>query len=173
MVKLKFTPTIFLLLLLFSCNKNRNAQLPSNKVQVVDSVEFKLQQFNQRLILKEDSLLNLFVKNQSAPFKKSDLGIWYYTVGKKTDGKPLTEEKKVLVNYRIYSLEYVLLESHRAVEIEFGKKMVPIGLENGIKMMKNSDIIRILVPWYLAYGADGKNDILPYSSLIFEVEVSE
>ena len=45
------------------------------------------------------------------------------------------------------------------------------GWEEGIAMMQEGEKARLIIPSKLAYGAEGRGEILPYSTLIFDVEL--
>ncbi|MCF0206127.1 MAG: FKBP-type peptidyl-prolyl cis-trans isomerase, partial [Bacteroidales bacterium] len=45
------------------------------------------------------------------------------------------------------------------------------GWEEGILLMKKGSVAQLIIPSNLAYGSEGKGDILPYSTLIFEIEI--
>lgn len=171
----KFLILFSFIVVLFSisCNKSKKVQIPSNKILVVDSTNTKLQQYNEQLILQEDSVLEDFTKKQPVIYKKSNIGIWIYTEKENPQGKPLANATKVKFDYNIYSLDNRLIEENKNSEITFGKKQFPVGLEEGIKLMRTNEKAKFIIPWYLAYAANGKDNTEPYTSLIFEVRTQE
>jgi hypothetical protein len=52
-----------------------------------------------------------------------------------------------------------------------GSGQVIEGWEIGIAMMQEGESARLIIPSSLAYGAEGKGEILPYSTLVFDVEL--
>ena len=50
--------------------------------------------------------------------------------------------------------------------------MIP-GFEEAVKMMNKGEKAIVLIPSNLAYGPDGRGEILPSSPLIFELELVE
>ena len=52
---------------------------------------------------------------------------------------------------------------------KLNKKELPTGLEEGLKLMRKGESARIIIPWYLAYGMQGNEEIPPYTSIIYDV----
>lgn len=52
-----------------------------------------------------------------------------------------------------------------------GEGSVIKGWELGLQQIKEGGKARLIIPSKLAYGKNGKGDILPYSTLIFEIEL--
>lgn len=57
------------------------------------------------------------------------------------------------------------------MELQLGKGQVIQGMEEGIDMMHEGGKARLIIPSKLAYGSETKENILPYSTLIFELEL--
>lgn len=159
---------VFILSMAVSCKK-RSAQFPSNKVLTVDSAGIKMQEYNQALIAKEDSLLVEFVKKQDEPYKKSDVGFWALLETSNDVYQPLSADSTVIVSYEIYDLAGNLLEKVEKQTIRFGKKEIPAGLEEALKTMHRQQTTRFIIPSYLAYGAQGTEIIPPFTPLMFVV----
>lgn len=48
------------------------------------------------------------------------------------------------------------------------------GFYEGLLMMREGDMVRLLIPYELAYGADGHSSgVPPYSDLIFDIEMDD
>lgn len=151
-----------------SCQKQR-PQLPSNKTQIVDSAEIKLRDFNKEVTLGEDSAIVLFLTSQNLQFTKTESGIWYY-FEKQNNTKQKLQEKVVNFSYQMFSMNGLMLDLEENKTIEFGKKQIPTGLEEGLKLMQKGDAARFIIPSYLAYGAQGNEKVEPYTTLIYFVE---
>ena len=161
---------LFLLILglLFSCGK-KVVQFPANKGNTVDSTEINLRTINETLIQKEDSLLADFVKTTS--LKKAPSGIWYFKEVV-TNADSLKKYPTVTFSYVLSILKGKTIESGTKT-IRFEKKEIPTGLEEGLKLMRKGEKMRLIVPWYLGYGMKGEGNIPPYTSLIYEIKVSQ
>lgn len=160
---------IFLIGIAVSSCKKQRPQLPSNKTQIVDSSEIKLRNFNKEVTLSEDSAIVLFLASQNLQFTKTESGIWYY-FERQNNAKQKLEEKVVNFSYQMFSMNGTMLDLEENKTIEFEKKQIPTGLEEGLKLMQKGDIARFIIPSYLAFGAQGNEWVKPYTTLIFFVE---
>lgn len=153
-------------LLPFSCAKQQ-AQLPSNKDNKVDSTNINLRAINEVLTQKEDSLIAELVKKQNTAYNKTSSGIWYEKEVETTLDS-LKKQSTATFSYVSYTISGEKVNAER-IQIHFEKKEVPVGLEEGLKLMRKGEKMRLIVPWYLAYGLKGENNIPPYTSLIYEI----
>lgn len=151
-----------------SCKKP-SAQYPSNKTVTVDSTKLWIQEYNQALIAKEDSLLLEFVQKQNKPYKKSDVGFWSLLEMSNDVYHPLSVDSTAIISYEIYDLAENLLEKVENQTVHFGKNEVPAGLEEALKTMHRYQTVRFIIPSYLAYGAHGTEKIPPFTPLMFVV----
>jgi FKBP-type peptidyl-prolyl cis-trans isomerase len=168
-----FLKTGFLLftLSLLSCVK-QVPQIPANKGSNVDSATVSLLEMNERLALREDSLLNKYVDLQHDKFIKSKIGFWY-KINSKGSSTLLKDGDKCRINYQIFLLNGKQLQSD-SKELVLGKKEVINGLEEGLKLLHKGDGATLIIPWNLAYGinGDGKS-VLPYTSLVYKLKIEK
>ncbi len=47
------------------------------------------------------------------------------------------------------------------------------GFIEGVKMMRKGAKGRLIIPWDIAFGADGEGKIPPYSTLVFDLEIAD
>ncbi|MGC3979097.1 MAG: FKBP-type peptidyl-prolyl cis-trans isomerase [Paludibacteraceae bacterium] len=154
------------ILFLSSCVKQQ-AQFPSNKEKQIDSTDINLRTINETLTLKEDSIIHELVRQQKNSYIKTPSGAWYYKESV-TSLDSLKESPQAVFSYTLYTLtgEKISIEKK---QVTFGKKEIPSGLEEGLKLMRKGEKIRLIVPWYLAYGMRGQDNIPPYTSLVYEI----
>lgn len=50
------------------------------------------------------------------------------------------------------------------------QKMIP-GFEEGVELVGKEGVIKLFIPYYLAYGKKGQRIIPPYSDLVFDLEI--
>ena len=50
------------------------------------------------------------------------------------------------------------------------QKMIP-GFEEGVQIVGKEGVIKLFIPYYLAYGKKGQSIIPPYSDLVFDLEI--
>lgn len=152
-----------------SCTK-RGAQFPANKVHIIDSTDIKLQKYNKEITQRGDSAIASFISKQTENFIRTKSGIWYY-IEKQTGLQHVYTDSIITFSYKSFTLEGTPVSQEENRKIKFGKKEIITGLEEGLKLMKKGESARFIIPWYLAYGAQGTDEIQPYTSMIFEVEV--
>lgn len=108
--------------------------------------------------------------------KKTASGLTYYEV--KRSGSTVKAEagKTVKVHYSGYLADGTLFDSsvERGEPIEFplGQGYVIQGWEEGIALMNTGDKLRLVIPYFLAYGEAGRPPMIPAKAdLTFDVEL--
>ena len=167
---LKFTVFIALVYVLTGCGP-KAPQLPSNKVDDVDTLALTLLKVNELLAIETDSLLGIYVALHHSGYKKHNLGFWYdFRID--NNSQMLFDKDICTVEYTMYSLKDSLqfVKSDK-ISFEIGKKQTVTGLEEGVKLMGRKNAGWLVVPWYLAYGVKGDgSEVEPYTSVVFEVK---
>lgn len=166
---------VWLLPAIFPACKRPVAQWPSNKTTVVDSTALWLQTYNRLLANEEDSLLLEYATRQPEPYKKSATGFWFH-IEPTGEGKPAAvsgNDSVVFVSYQILDLAGNRLETASERRIRLGKKEVPAGLEEAIKMARSGQSARFIVPSYLMYGTHGTAHIPPQTPLLIVIGAPE
>jgi len=104
-------------------------------------------------------------------------GLQYFVLEEGTDANavmPLATDE-VEVHYHGTMTDGTVFDSSvdRGESISFPLNGVIVGWTEGLQLMKVGDKFRFFIPSDLAYGAAGAGDglILPYSALIFDVEL--
>ncbi|MDQ3045957.1 MAG: FKBP-type peptidyl-prolyl cis-trans isomerase [Bacteroidota bacterium] len=108
--------------------------------------------------------------------KKTASGLQYYEVKKSGNSVKAEAGKKVKVHYSGYLADGKMFDSsvERGEPIEFplGQAMVIPGWEEGIALMNVGDKLRLVIPYYLAYGEQGRAPVIPAKAdLTFDVEL--
>jgi FKBP-type peptidyl-prolyl cis-trans isomerase len=114
------------------------------------------------------------VKNLEA--KKTASGLTYYEVNRSASTNRAVSGKTVKVHYSGYLADGKMFDSsvERGEPIEFplGQGQVIPGWEEGIALMNVGDKLRLVIPYNLAYGEQGRAPIIPAKAdLTFDVEL--
>jgi len=155
--------------LFVSCTKTA-PQLPANKGNVVDKNISNLMEVNQKLAAKEDSILMIFATKADAKFKKSEIGFWY-KVDVPTNGELIKDKDICNLSCTSLSLDMKVIQTEK-MQIVIGKKQLVVGLEEGLKLLHKGESATFVIPWYLAYGRNGKGShIKPYTSIVYQIKL--
>ncbi len=109
---------------------------------------------------------------------KTASGLEYYVINKSANPTQAQAGKTVKVHYTGYLADGKTFDSsiERGEPIEFplGQGYVIPGWEEGISLMHVGDKMRLVIPYYLAYGEQGRPPIIPEKAdLTFDVELIE
>ena len=153
---------------LFSCIKQA-PQLPSNKVIERNTDNATLLKINNALTHREDSLIRI-VAERNGTFKKSPIGFWY-KIFHTGHGTTIKDSAICMFDFQSFKLDNTLIKAG-SEKIIIGKKQAITGIEEGLKMMQTGDSATFIIPWYLAFGMAGDNEVIPpYTSLICKIKV--
>ncbi len=176
---------IFLLFGVFSCSKPV-ARKPITHKTSTSFFEESIQ-LNKKIIIQEEATLKNYIINDSLnDYKTSAYGFWF-----KYDKKNLVDTKKpikgseVIINYQISDLENNIILSEkelgtkdqekkedRLVKID-GEDFI-LGLHEGIKLMKEGEIVTFLLPSNKAFGATGLGSVIaPNEPLVIKVKLKK
>lgn len=140
------------------------------------------------LVKKEQDTLTKYITDHKIKAAPSASGLYYIEL-KKGKGKAVTKGATVQVNYTGMLLNghvfdtsikevaeknklYQAGREYKPFEFEVGQGVVIPGWDEGLALMQEGGKARFIIPSKLAYGETGVgSDILPYSTLIFEVEL--
>lgn len=137
-------------------------------------IEQKAKQQNKASI-KADSLLVIKYCNKQKGFKKSKTGLWYKKLVQNPTGIPTHNGAMVSVKYKGWLIDGDVFDENISSTDPFkfvvGMNQVIPGWEEGLRLMKTGEKIRLVIPWYLAYGTHGTGPIPPFTSIVFDVQL--
>ena len=140
--------------------------------------------FKVQVAIKRQAALDA-IKNQNATFKKEMLEIYpsakqtasglMYDIVKIGNGAFPKVGQQVEVHYTGTFLDGKKFDSSRdrneTFKVPIGMGKVIKGWDEGIPLCSVGGQIRLIIPYWLAYGEAGRSSIPPKSHLIFDVEV--
>lgn len=130
---------------------------------------------NLEKLRNESDIITKYVTNNNITVKPSLTGL-YYLEKNAGEGESVDVGDIVTINYRIYNIDEVLIESsyEAGVPLSFiygNDEMIP-GIEEAVGKMKVGGRSRIIVPSSLGFGEVAIDKNLPaYSTLIIDLEL--
>ena len=126
---------------------------------------------------QEKNLLKNYIELTNTTVKPTASGL-YYIEKKKGKGKKAESGKTLVVHYTGTTIDGKIFDSslQRGKPFSFiiGHGQVIKGWDEAFQFMQQGGEARFIIPSDLAYGKSGfSNLILPYSTLVFEVELLE
>lgn len=137
----------------------------------VDSTQLALLELNQQLAEAADKQLTLLAQKQDPPYALYEGNAWGILLDPgDTDGPSPKPNEEWTIHMRVLSLDQtVLLDSEGTYRI--GKYELPQAIDANITEWHHGTRVRMLVPWYTAFGMQGKDRIPAYENVIIEIEI--
>lgn len=126
--------------------------------------------FNQQMGNAADKVCSDWVKNDSATYVLDEFGFWYTKIVNQHT-TPLQIGENILLHLQIAELNGPLLAD---IEEPFvvGSSDLPIAINRSLKQMSRGEQMRIIAPWYTAYGTEGTRIIKPYTNLVITLTIN-
>lgn len=156
---------------LVSCTQQPQKVHRLSKKQEPDSALMAQMTFNMQMASAADRECSSWTQNDSLTYAIDEFGFWY-TKTKNLYKDTLQKGDKVLTHIQICELNGELLadiEDYFAI----GSSDLPIAINRSLRQMGLGEEMRIIAPWYTAYGAEGTSLIKPYSNLIITLTTIE
>lgn len=126
-------------------------------------------------IRQRDSIANadFLSKNKRVPGVITSKSGLQYKILKEGTGATPSDTSQVEVNYEGRLIDGTVFDSSykRGQSATFGCNQVIKGWTEALTMMKEGDVWELYIPYNLAYGERGNQNIPPYATLIFKVEL--
>ena len=122
---------------------------------------------------QESDILENFLKNTNITVEPTQSGL-YFVEKTPGEGKKIENGDIVTLNYTLTMVDGALVETTLGGEpmvFKAGDSGFIAGWNEAILMMKKGMSATVIVPSELGYGAEGKGNILPYTTLIFDIEI--
>jgi len=168
---------IFLLLIVFFVSCDNPA--PRKPVVRKSSTFLKESIKRNKVInkLEEEALLQLMASDSSHHYLSSASGFWYYYISKDSTSTKITGTgDEVFYSYEIKDINSEILYTvdelgERSYLVD--RQELITGLQDGLKLMKEGEVVTFLFPSHKAYGYSGYNKIGSNQPLIYTVTVNK
>jgi FKBP-type peptidyl-prolyl cis-trans isomerase len=171
MIHQRIIPVLIISLLLFPSCIQEN-KLPEKEKQG-DEKE-SLIRVNKYLTNKDREVIENYIKRRDWKMKMTRSGLWY-EIYEEGEGDKISGGQRVTMYYTVHLLDGTLCyDSGESGPKEFivGSGNVEIGLDEGIRLLKQGDKARFIIPPHLAYGLIGDENRIPARSVIvYDLEV--
>lgn len=127
--------------------------------------------------LEEDALLQLMENDSTHHYVSSASGFWYYYISRDSTLTQLPDSgDEVFYSYEIKDINNEILYTkdelgERSYLVD--KQELITGLQDGLKLMKEGEVITFLFPSHKAYGYSGYKKIGTNQPLIYTVTVNK
>lgn len=114
--------------------------------------------------------IDAYIKNNNLTILRKDNGIAYEIIKQGSGGNP-DPEAKVKIIYKTSLLDGNEVESSKGTAVDLDLFRQVRGMKDAISMLSKGGKGKFILPSYLCYGGNKRNDIPPDSPLIYEVEL--
>ena len=162
---------VLMLLALVACHKEPQKVRHISQQEEPDSALMAQMAFNMKMAGAADRACGDWVKQDSLTYAQDDFGFWY-TKTINLYGDTLQKGEMVLTHIQVCELNGTLLAD---IEDYFsvGSGDLPIAINRSLRQMSRGEEMRVIAPWYTAYGSEGTALIKPYSNLIITLTTIE
>lgn len=155
--------------LVVSCTQQPQQVRRLHEQQEPDSAMMAQMAFNMQMASAADNICSAWVENDSSIYAMDEFGFWYTkTIDLYTDS--LKEGEQALLHMQIAEINGSLLADIEEV-FTIGSGDLPLVINRCLKQMSKGEQMRIVAPWYTAYGTEGTTLIKPYTNLIITLTI--
>lgn len=162
--------TFFFALILFtvvSCSNEERTQQQAepNRQQIKE----QMVRVNKVQTYNEESQIQDFLERYKYPVKTTDTGLRYY-IYKRTEGLQLGAHSIVKIDYSVKLLDGTVCyssDSTGALEFQIGKTDLPVGLQEGMQLMRVGEQAVFITPSKLGYGLTGDGAEIPPNAVLY------
>jgi len=137
----------------------------------VDSAQLALMALNQHLAQTADQEVRIKAQAQEEQYALYESGAWGHVFDYGNTSGPSPQRGETwTVHMRVYSLDGKLY-SDIIQEMPIGQYELPLAIEASISEWHRGARVRMIAPWYAAYGMQGKEGVPPYENVIIDFEL--
>lgn len=133
----------------------------------------EIEKENEARRLAEPKLIQDFITLNHIESVPSESGL-YYIERQAGNGPGITKESKVKIIYNCTTLDGSVIDAQTApLEIDMAAGKITKGMEEGLLKMSLGAKATLIIPSNLAFGKRKISTVLPYTTLIYDLEVIE
>ena len=170
-MKQKVIGLLIIGLLIVGCTQQPQKVRNLSQKNQPDSAMMAQMAFNTHMADAADKACRQWVKNDTIQYTIDNFGFWYAKTSN-LYADTLQKGEKVLAHIQICELNGTLLADIKDYFL-VGSGDLPIAINRCLKQMARGEEMRIVSPWYTAYGAEGTTLIQPYSNLVITLTTIE
>ena len=159
------------IILLVGCQKQPQRARHLGAEKEVDSITMAKLQFNQQMAQAADRLCLEIVNADTLQYTIDDFGFWY-TKTIITDLDSIHKGDTVELHIQISEIGGKMISDIKNQFIVRSGDL-PLAIVRSLKTMRRGEQMRIISPWYTAYGVEGPSIIKPYSNLLITLQIEQ
>ena len=133
----------------------------------------EIEKDNEVRRLAEPKLIQDFINLNKIETLASESGL-YYIERQVGSGPAITKENKVKIIYNCTTLDGAIIDTQtNPIEIDMAAGKITKGMEEGLLKMSMGAKATLIIPSSLAFGKRKISTVLPYTTLIYDLEVIE
>ncbi len=153
--------------------KSSATNIPANSSLIMDIVLVSV--LTDTKLVTEITKFNNYADSIGITSTVTPSGLYYVETTKGT-GDSIKFGDNVSIYYTIYDLKGKQIQTNKGKDkytFKAGSSNTISGVNEGVLLMRNGGKAKLYLPTYLAYGRKGiGTDIVPYQSIIFELEIA-
>ena len=136
-----------------------------------DSATLALMELNQQMAITADAELLRMAQESEDNYALYDGGAWVCILDKGDTLSPaLQRDEECVLHMTTYTLTgRMLIDTEQPWHV--GRYELPLAVDRNLTEWNHGSHVRILAPWYSAYGLKGTDDVPPYENVIIEIEI--
>jgi FKBP-type peptidyl-prolyl cis-trans isomerase len=133
----------------------------------------EIEKDNEARRLAEPKLIQDFITLNNIENQPSESGL-YFIERQIGSGPVITNTSKVKIVYNCTTLDGAVIDTQaKPIEIDMAAGKITKGMEEGLLKMSMGSKATLIIPSYLAFGKRKISSVLPYTTLIYDLEVIE
>ncbi len=133
----------------------------------------EIEKDNEARKLAEPKLIQDFISLNKIETEATASGL-YYIERQVGSGPAITKENKVKIIYNCTTLDGAVIDTQtNPIEIDMAAGKITKGMEEGLLKMSMGAKATLIIPSNLAFGKRKISTVLPYTTLIYDLEVIE